>query len=484
MPVAYFFGTFQFKGKELIRLLITLPFILPTVVVAVAFNSIIGARGFLNILLMAIFHLDQPPFLIMNTLSAILLAHVFYNSAVIIRMVGTAIEQKDPHLDQVSRVLGASPWNNFWRVVFPIIRPTLASAALVVFLFDFTSFGVILMMGGPQLVTLEVEIYFQTLQLLNLPLAAWLSAIQLGCTLILTGFILVGGGGLPIPHKPKLRSMLLRPIESFQERIFSWTILSLLFLLFLLPLLSLVMRSITDVQSSTANPFGLVLTGSFYRELFINRQQSLFYVPPVLALRNSLLYAASASLVALLIGGLSSYGLMVKTRLAKIFNPLIMLPMGTSAVTLGLGYIITFGSLSNARDLFPLLIPVVHSLVALPFVVRTLQPALASIPESYKQAAAILGASPWKVWFKVELPLIMRAATVAALFSFAISLGEFGASSFLSRPDIPTLPVAIFRFLGLPGALNYGQAMAMACILMLVCTLVMFLVDRISTIQS
>jgi thiamine transport system permease protein len=127
---------------------------------------------------------------------------------------------------------------------------------------------------------------------------------------------------------------------------------------------------------------------------------------------------------------------------------------------------------------FPLLIPLVHSLVALPFVVRTLQPALASIPASLRESAASLGASPWQVWRQVEAPIIRRAALVGAIFSFTISLGEFGATSFLARPNTPTLPVAIYRFLSQPGAMNYGQAMAMATLLMLVCAAAIMVLDR------
>ena len=81
----------------------------------------------------------------------------------------------------------------------------------------------------------------------------------------------------------------------------------------------------------------------------------------------------------------------------------------------------------------------------------------------------VSGASPWKVWREVDLPIVLRASLVAAIFSFTISLGEFGATSFLTRPEIPTIPVAIFRFLSQPGALNYGQAMAMSTILLCVC---------------
>jgi len=148
-------------------------------------------------------------------------------------------------------------------------------------------------------------------------------------------------------------------------------------------------------------------------------------------------------------------------------------------VTLGLGFLITFNKPPLDVSSFPLLIPLAHSLVALPFVVRTIQPALASIPASLGESAASLGASPWQVWRKVELPIIHRAIMVGVIFSFTLSLGEFGATSFLARPDTPTLPVAIYRFLSQPGAMNYGQAMAMATLLMLACALAIGLLEKL-----
>jgi thiamine transport system permease protein len=115
------------------------------------------------------------------------------------------------------------------------------------------------------------------------------------------------------------------------------------------------------------------------------------------------------------------------------------------------------------------MVPLAHTLIALPFVIRSLQPALASIPDRLRQAASSLGASPVRAWFTVDWPIVRRAALAAAVFAFTISLGEFGATSLVSRPEYPTLPVAIYRFLSQPGGMNYGQAMAMATILMLVC---------------
>ena len=169
-----------------------------------------------------------------------------------------------------------------------------------------------------------------------------------------------------------------------------------------------------------------------------------------------------------------------KMGLARIMDPVLMLPLGASAVTLGLGFIAVFNRPPLDVRTFPLLIPIAHTLVALPFVVRTLQPALAGIPVSLRQAAAVLGASPFQVWRTVELPILTRAAVVSAIFSFTLSLGEFGATSFLARPETPTLPVAISRFISLPGALNYGQALAMATLLMLVCALSILGIEQLS----
>jgi thiamine transport system permease protein len=182
--------------------------------------------------------------------------------------------------------------------------------------------------------------------------------------------------------------------------------------------------------------------------------------------------------ISLLLGSLAAYSLSRPSRLNRFMDPLLLLPLGASAVTLGLGIIITFNRPPFDLRSFPWLIPIAHSLVALPFVVRTLQPALASIPESLRQAASVLGASPWQVWREVDLPIVARAGLVSAIFSFTISLGEFGATTFLSRPEFPTLPIAIFRFLSQPGALNYGQALAMATLLMLICALSILVLER------
>jgi thiamine transport system permease protein len=160
-------------------------------------------------------------------------------------------------------------------------------------------------------------------------------------------------------------------------------------------------------------------------------------------------------------------------------DALLMLPLGTSAVTLGLGFIVALDAPPLDLRASPLLLPLAHTLVALPFVLRSLVPALRSIRPRLRQAAAALGASPAQVWREIDLPLVGRAVIVAATFAFTISLGEFGATAVIARPEFPTVPVVIYRFIGLPGALNYGQALALSTILMLVCAGGLLAIERV-----
>ena len=481
LPGAWLFARFTFPGKNILRILTTLPFILPTVVVAAGFNALLGPRGWVNLSLMALFNLDAPPIQFLNTFGAILTAHVFYNTTIIIRVVSNAWSQQNIRLRHAAMVLGASPWQTFKEVTLPLLRPSILAATLLVFLFNFTSFGVVLMLGGPQYATLEVEIYIQALHLLNLPLASVLSILQLVCTLLIT----VGHNRFAdqrtLDIAPRSQKIGVRKPKKGLERLVVGVLVITLLSLLIAPLASLALRSIVKLEAERGERGQIQrgLTLQFYRELGINRRGALFYVPPIAAARNSFIFAAITILITIILGLFVSYALLQKTPINAFLDPLLMLPLGASAITLGLGFIIVFNRPPFSNLSFPILLPIAHSLVALPFVVRTLSPALQSISYSLRNAARVLGASPWQVWREIDLPLLSPALIVSTIFALTISLGEFGASSFLSRPEYPTLPVAIFRYISQPGALNYGQALAMSTILMLVCAGGIFVIERI-----
>jgi thiamine transport system permease protein len=470
LPTAYLFARYDFPGKSVLRALTAVPFMLPTVVVAAGFSALLGPRGLVHTLF------PDSDFQFIGTLTAILIAHVFYNTTIIIRVVGNALSSLDPRLNAAARSLGADPVRAWWNITFPLLRPALFASSLLVFLFDFTSFGVILLLGGSQFATLEVEIYLRVLRLPNLPLAALLAIIQLVCTLLISMLYSWVIARTSTQTAPRSAGSNLRRTKTPREKFFVAMLGILLTAFFLLPLSALPFRSLFRLEADRGQrgevQYGF--TTDYYSELFVNRRGSVFYVPPIQATLNSLGYAGTTVVLSLLLGFPAALALARPTRLEKILDPLIILPLGSSAVMLGLGFIISYGSWLSS----PWLVPFAHTLVALPFVIRALQPAIASIPERIREAAATLGASPLDVWRNIDLPILRRATLAAGTFAFTISLGEFGATLLIARPEYPTIPVAIERFLSQPGGLNYGQAMAMATILMMLTLVSILLIEK------
>jgi thiamine transport system permease protein len=208
-----------------------------------------------------------------------------------------------------------------------------------------------------------------------------------------------------------------------------------------------------------------------------------FLDPPIDAVWTSLRYAAIATVVALVIGGAAAFALAGAHRRRRrsrwLLDVLVMLPLGVSAVTVGFGFLIALDDPPLDLRTSPAIIPIAHALIAIPFVVRVMLPVLQSIDPRLREAAAMLGAAPRRVWREVDLRIAARAALVAAGFAFAISLGEFGATLFVVRPETTTLPVAIFRLLGRPGEASYEQAMAASTLLMALTAASVLLIERL-----
>lgn len=474
LPAAYIFARYRFFGKRFLNALFSIPFILPTIVTAAAFNALIGPKGWVNQILMQSSGAAVPPIRAMNTLQVIIVAHVFYNISVVIRMVGTVWSGLDTRYEEAARVLGASGFRSFRTVIFPLLRPTIQSASLIVFLFDFTSYGVVLLLGGGAFRTVEVEIAQQALMLLNLPMASTLSILQLIVTVGITLLDQRTGKTISGLRIPRVQGENLRRIRGFAARIWISLYLILLTIFLGFPLLALAVRSLY-VFPAEAKRIGIESgwTLAFFKQLFINDRRSFFYVPPMKALWNSILTGIATGSVASLVSVLIVFA---ETRHAwtKKFEWIFMLSIGTSAVTLGLGYLVTF----RAQLRSPALIVAAHALIALPFAIRSVKPAFAAIPPTLRQSAAVLGANPLKAFRAVELPLLKNGILNSFIFSTTISLGEFGASSFLTTPERPTLPIAIYRYLGQPGPKNFGQAMALSTILLSLCLLSIWALDQ------
>ena len=460
VPAAYVLHRLTFPFRRLVRALLLVPFVLPTVVVGVAFQQLLRDDGLLGGL-----GLEHTPW-------AVLMGLVFFNVAVVVRTVGAAWEGLDARPGEAAAALGASPWRVFRTVTWPTLRPAVVSSASVVFLFCATAFGVVLVLGGVRYASVETEIYLLTTTLYDLSGAAALSVLQLLAVVLL----LVVAGRLRAVPDPTASRVLPRPHGP------GWRdVPALLLTLAVLGALALPVGAL--VVSSLRVDGAWSLEG--FRALQTTGGDSVLVVPVTEALRNSFQTAVDATWISLLLGLLVALVLTRRSRstgerwLRAVLDGFFMLPLGVSAVTLGFGFLVTLGGQPLDLRTWPLLVPVAQALVALPLVVRTLVPVLASVDDRQRQAASSLGAGPLRVAWTVDAAALARPLVAAAGFAFAVSLGEFGATSFLSRADHPTLPVVIVRLLGHPGDGNYQMALAASVVLAAATALVVLLVDRL-----
>jgi len=327
-----------------------------------------------------------------------------------------------------------------------------------VFLFTFTSFGVVLILGGYQFATLEVEIYRQAVDLFDLPLAAALAVVQLvGVTVALYAY-----------SRFQERHTATWALRSDKDRVHPRGVTR-----------ALALGSVTATLLALAVPIAVLVgrslgTGS-YPGLF---ETDRVVGTPIASVGNSMLFAVIAMVLATSIGLMAAAVITGrKGGLSRWFDRTLMLPLGTSAVTIGFGFIVALGSPVDLRASF-WLIPIAHALVAIPFVVRSTVPTLRSVPAEMREAAAVLGASPGRVWREIDLPVVARAALVGAGFAFVVSLGEFGATSFIARPNTATVPVMIYRLLSRPGPASFGMAMALSVVLAALTAGIVMWIDR------
>lgn len=420
LPVTAAFSRHLVPGRRWMEAVLSMPFVLPTVVVGAAFVAL-GFKG---------------------SFWGIVLAHVFYNVSVVIRIVGPTWTQLGHALEEAAATLGAGPVKRFRHIMLPLLAPSLGATASLVFLFTFTSFGVVVILGGLELATVEVAIWREATGMFRLGAAAALALVQL----VLVSGVLYLFARIQRKRAVALPVTVLPP--SKPPSALAWIWLTFGLVASMTPILLLVVGS-------------LRVQGRWSAAAWLNSSTDL-----AVATGNSLLFATVATVVAVIIGGLSAWFIAKQTSgVGTLIDVLVMLPLGTSAVTIGLGMLVALDRPVDLRGSW-LLVPLAHSLVAIPFVMRILVPSLRAIGGDLGDAAAVLGASPRRVWREVELPLVRRALGAAAAFAAAISIGEFGATAFLVRPASTTLPALVFRSLSRPGPLNLAAALAAASVLL------------------
>jgi len=440
---AWVLSRYEFVGRRWVTALVIVPFVLPTVVVGAAFLALLPDS------------LDQ-------SVAAILIAHVFFNIAVVVRGVGGLWEQLPGDLVAAARTLGAGPVRAMREITLPLLAPAIAASASVVFLFTFTSFGVVRILGGPAHPTIEVEIWQRATRLGQIGVAAVVSIAQL----VVLGLAVLWFARI---QSRRRHAFGLRPLDErshprgARQRAVVATTCAAIVIAICTPLGALFERSTRASGGTHSLTAWRAVFGN--EQATLNRPSAASSLDPSASLFTSLRFMVIATVISVIVGGCVSLAIAALGRGGQLLDTGVMLPLGTSAVTIGFGLIVAFSTSPIDWRAAPLMIPLGHALVATPFVVRVVLPTLRAIDPRLRDAAATLGAAPTRAWREIDLRVIRGPLLTGAGFAAAISLGEFGATTFLTRQGRATLPIAIEQLLGRPGVLLRAEGYVLATVL-------------------
>lgn len=424
---AYLLYRKSFIGQRFLRSVLTVPFVLPIIVIAIAFST---------------FQIRNTS---SNSIALIIAAHVFIEASITTRTLGSAWLSLDTDLEDASALDGAGRFKTFWSVTAPTLGTTFAAAAALTFAYTVSSFGVVLLLGGGLLNSIETSIYQQVFTYLNLSQATALGLVQI-CITAVTFWVI---GRISNQHL-ELGAVSQTSVQRIDKRDLPVVLVGItLAVCYVLPIWNVLARAFS---------LNFDLLG-------------LDYGPLLNSLRNSLLVVVACA----------GLGLWVSHTLARSKTSWLLralefsylLPLGISSVLLGLGYLLAFSSGPLPLRSSWLVVPIAETLLALPLVVRICVSALRSIDPELLEAAQLDGATGLVSFRFIELPLTMASVKVALGFAAIIAIGDFGASSFLVFADQETVSMQLYRLFSHPGDSNYSSALTLSAVLIALTVLVL-----------
>jgi thiamine transport system permease protein len=456
LPGAWFIGAGR---SRLLRALTAIPFAMPSILVVLGFVLFYGNSGWVNRFI-AFFQGD--PLRILYRPGAIILAHGFLNFPLVIRLAGDGIERARRAYVPAAAALGASPFVSALTVVLPLTFPALIPALLLAFLYSFTSFGVVLVLGGVKSTTLSVEIYRQARVFLNYPNAGALALVETLIALsVFVLFVLLGKKSRE--QKTEMEERIMeRNSRSLPSRIImtGYCVFAALFVLG--PVFSVVWESFFYRPSRSSSALfslkwwltlGETCLPAFSRSI-------------VLAVFSASFACALAILGAGAVKFLEDRGGTFGANLVRFCGAA---PVISSGIILALGWMTVYGGkLTRA----PLALIMLHSLIALPFAFNSVSEGFRSLPANILNASLVSGAGPFRSLLTTALPISLPRLRSAWGFAAALSLGELNAAMMLGWE---TLPLYIYRA---AGAYRYGTAAAAGTLLIIGCCAGLLLSER------
>ncbi len=432
LPLAWVISRFQFFGRRLLLKLLLLPFVMPTLVAGMGVLALLGPNGYLGL------DLTDTPWLLIY-------GNIFFNLPIMVRAVLQGFNLVPANRLAAARSLGATAWQAFYWVSLPVIRPWLAGAMCLVFLYCFSGFGLALVLGGMKYSTVEVEIYQLIAYELNMASASILALLMLvGTAAAALLYAWISSHSLVPLEQIKVP---LKLVKTYREKLM--VLLTVLFLMMCCaaPLIAVFLQAI--------------MAGDSW--LILKEEQTW------LAIGNSIRFSLMALMLATVLGVLHATWAH-RLRLGRITT---FLPFMVSPVVMTFGLLILYPDWTASLGI----LIAAYTLLAYPFITKDVLSLLDTLPEKYAAASRNLGANFWQTQYWVIFPLLRPALRRGMTFAAATCVGEFAATLFLSRPEWLTLTTLIYQLLGRAGQANYQAAMVLSLLLMLIAGAIFMLLD-------
>jgi len=467
LPIAWQMGRYKWPFQSLTKAILTMPFVMPSIVAAMGFLHIVGRAG-LNI------RIDDSTWF-----ATLIIAHAWFNMALVIRFCEPVISTLDPRLEEQMRLLpaGSDKIGRFRHLWAPLLAPSIAAAACMTFVFSFTSFALVrwITLGDNTLESVMAGIGssagIKGHMVSRNEIVLGSSMIQF--TILLLSLFLMSR------LQQKRQTLLPQTSEEVvkQSNPKGWTVIGPAIAFALSPLIAVFWASFRIRNTDSSGTHYTWETSGW--EFAFSSSHSMTSAWD--ALYNSLGYAILTLIIALPLGWILAQTILDvekdKPRFARFLDVLTMLPFAISSVMIGLG--VMLGMIRIDAEFFYSFWPtpaLAHVMITTPFVVRIMLPALRAIDPEYEECGRTLGIPKWRRFFQIKLPLLRGSILVAVIFTLAISLGEFGASWVVTRnSDWTTLPIMIDSLRSIPynNSLTTPAACAVSSVLMGI-TLVLF----------
>ena len=460
LPAAFFCARRKFPGRKLLLSLSVVPFCVPSLIIALGYVTFLGLNGSLNQFLMFIFGLKEPPVRILYSFAGLIIAHGFYNFALIMKTVAAAWEQLPAEQSESARLLGASEARIFRTVTIYQLMPAIASSSLLVFIYCFLSFIMVLLFGGIGNSTLEVEIYKAARAVLDFRQAAVLAIVETSILCVITILYCMLENKASRIKGLSVNKIYPEKMKDWKEKICFGLLILVILIFFIAPLAGIGVNAFTSSKKGT----GITLL-TFKRVIGMRS----FWPSFISTVKTGACTGLLCTVIGFAYSCLLRFYEQKKWKRSVVLNVIPMLPMSVSSVVVGV-FIIQMVRRGNIWCLI-----LAQTSLTWPMAYRQIYPHMVKISRDTLDAALLLSKNPLQTIFRVVFPLTAKGILSAFGFCFAISAGDTTLPLVLAIPKYECLSLFTYR---LAGAYRFNEACAAGLCLGVLCALVFALSSR------